>query len=339
MEAIRFQDSTLYLLDQRRLPHEETWLRCDTIPKICEAIVTLAVRGAPAIGVTAAYGLVVGLQDVQQRTGRITAEDFKQVQDTLAATRPTAVNLFWALERQEKIFRANPKEPLAALLEEARMIHQEDIEMCRTMGRFGAEVIDDGDGCLTHCNAGALATGGYGTALGVFRAAWEEGKKIHVYADETRPLLQGSRLTTYEMIKEGIPVTLLCDTMTGQLMKSGKVQKVVVGSDRTAANGDVANKIGTMQVAILAKHFGIPFYAALPTSTIDMSLASGDDIPIEMRSGDEVAGFGETLFAPAGVDTFTPAFDVTPHELVAGIITEKGIVRAPYTENLKKLFA
>lgn len=338
-EAILWKDDTLFLLDQTRLPLVTEYIRCDNVATVCTAIKRLSVRGAPAIGVTAAYGIVVGLKEALAKGKDFTVEVYDEIDGALAATRPTAVNLFWALKRMRPVFEANAGKPELkdALLVEARRIHEEDIEKCRAMGRFGAELLNDGDGVLTHCNAGALATGGYGTALGVFRAAWEAGKKIHVYADETRPLLQGARLTAYEMKEEGIPITLICDNMAASLMAAGKIQAVVVGSDRTASNGDVANKIGTFGVAVLAKHFGIPFYAALPTSTIDMDIADGKEIPIEERAREEVRGYHETIWA-ADVDVWNPAFDVTPHELVAGIITEKGVVRAPFTENIKKLF-
>ncbi len=341
MEAIGWSNGRLFLLDQRALPIEVSYLDCRNLTIICNAIRTLAVRGAPAIGITAAYGVVVEVRNIIEKKGQCSPEDFEGVLDTLLATRPTAVNLSWAIERMRIVyndFDGTPSGLIEALEAEAREIHDEDITMCMEMGRHGAELIDDGDGVLTHCNAGALATGGWGTALGVIRSAHAQEKNIHVYADETRPLLQGARLTTWELMQEGIDVTLICDNMAASLMSNGKIQKVVVGSDRTVANGDVCNKIGTLGVAILAKYYEIPFYAALPSSTIDLEIPSGDLIPIEERSTKEVVGYRDTVWAPKGVEVWNPAFDVVPNELVTGIITEEGVVRAPYEENLRKLF-
>ncbi len=295
-------------------------------------------RGAPAIGVATAFGVVTGLQEQLGKNETPSDAHYDTVEKNLAATRPTAVNLFWALKRMRRIWEAHKSENdiRERLLAEAKEIHAEDIRMNKAMGRFGAELLDDGDGVLTHCNAGALATGGYGTALGVFRAAAEAGKRIHVYADETRPLLQGARLTAFEMAEEGIPVTLICDNMAAVAMREGRIQAVVVGSDRTVRNGDVANKIGTYGVAVLAKHHGVPFYAALPSSTIDLNLKTGAEIPIEERARDEVRGYDGHIWA-ADVDVWNPAFDVTPHELVAGIITEKGVIRPPYDVNIPRI--
>jgi methylthioribose-1-phosphate isomerase len=337
-EAIIWRDHHLYLLDQTRLPGEVDYIKCDTHGVLADCIKRLVVRGAPAIGIAAAYGMVVSMLEEMRAIGKMTRAHYEAVEQALIATRPTAVNLNWAIKRMRPVFEANLHTPnlVGALLAEAVAIHREDIAMNQAMGRFGAELLNDGDGVLTHCNAGALATGGYGTALGVFRAAWEAGKKIHVYADETRPLLQGARLTAFEMKEAGIPVTLICDNMAASLMRSGKVQAVVVGSDRTVRNGDVANKIGTYGVAVLAKHHGIPFYAALPSSTIDLSMQSGDQIPIEQRNPAEVKGYKDVQWA-ADVDVWNPAFDVTPHELVAGIITEKGVIRPPYDVNIPKI--
>ena len=312
MEAIRWENDTLYLLDQTRLPAEEVWLPYTDYREVANAIRTMVVRGAPAIGVSAAYAYCLAA-----RAGA----DLAEAKAVLAASRPTAVNLFWALDRM-----ASCK---GDLLAEAKAIHREDVEMCRTMGAFGAAVVPDGARILTHCNAGALATGGYGTALGVIRAAHEQGKVKMVYADETRPLLQGARLTAHELVADGIPTTLIADNMAAALMRRG---------DRMAANGDFANKIGTYSVAVNAHYHGIPFYTALPSSTIDMTIADGNSIPIEERSRDELIHLGPTQTAPLDVGVWNPAFDVTPHALLTGIITEKGILYPPFQENLAKLF-
>ena len=321
MEAIRWENDTLYLLDQTRLPAEEVWLPYTDYREVANAIRTMVVRGAPAIGVSAAYAYCLAA-----RAGA----DLAEARAVLAASRPTAVNLFWALDRM-----ASCK---GDLLAEAKAIHQEDVEMCRTIGAFGAAVVPDGARILTHCNAGALATGGYGTALGVIRAAHEQGKVKMVYADETRPLLQGARLTAHELVADGIPTTLLADNMAAALMRRGGVDMVVVGCDRMAANGDFANKIGTYSVAVNAHYHGVPFYTALPSSTIDMTIADGSGIPIEERSRDELIHLGPTQTAPLDVGVWNPAFDVTPHALLTGIITEKGILYPPFQENLAKLF-
>ena len=321
MEAIRWENDTLYLLDQTRLPAEEVWLPYTDYREVANAIRTMVVRGAPAIGVSAAYAYCLAAQ---------AGADLAEAKAVLAASRPTAVNLFWALDRM-----ASCK---GDLLAEAKAIHREDVEMCRTMGAFGAAVVPDGARILTHCNAGALATGGYGTALGVIRAAHERGKVKMVYADETRPLLQGARLTAHELVADGIPTTLIADNMAAALMRRGEVDMVVVGCDRMAANGDFANKIGTYSAAVNAHYHGIPFYTALPSSTIDMTIADGSGIPIEERSRDELIHLGPTQTAPLDVGVWNPAFDVTPHALLTGIITEKGILYPPFQENLAKLF-
>ncbi len=321
MEAIRWENDTLYLLDQTRLPAEEVWLPYTDYREVANAIRTMVVRGAPAIGVSAAYAYCLAA-----RAGA----DLAEAKAVLAASRPTAVNLFWALDRM-----ASCK---GDLLAKAKAIHREDVEMCRTMGAFGAAVVPDGARILTHCNAGALATGGYGTALGVIRAAHEQGKVKMVYADETRPLLQGARLTAHELVADGIPTTLIADNMAAALMRRGEVDMVVVGCDRMARNGDFANKIGTYSVAVNAHYHGIPFYTALPSSTIDMTIADGNSIPIEERSRDELIHLGPTQTAPLDVGVWNPAFDVTPHALLTGIITEKGILYPPFQENLAKLF-
>lgn len=326
----------LTLIDQTLLPGEFKEIECQTVEQVWEAIKKLRVRGAPAIGCAAAYGVVIGLQFLP---GNATREEFdaqlKNVTGYLAESRPTAVNLFWALDRMNAFAQANAsltaQEMHRRLLEEAKAIEVEDREMCAAIGRNGAALLKDGMGVLTHCNAGGLATAGDGTALAVMFAAAAEGKQIHVYADETRPLLQGARLTTWELQQRGVPVTLICDNMAGWVMKEGRVQAVITGADRIAANGDSANKIGTYSVAHLAKAHGIPFYIAAPSSTFDLTLKSGDDIPIEQRAADEITnGFGRAT-APEGTQVYNPAFDVAPAELITAIITEKGIIQ-PVTE-------
>lgn len=340
--TIAWRQEGVSMLDQRLLPDRETYNIYDTYQGVAEAIKTMVIRGAPAIGVAAAMGIALAAE-------RVPATDFDQFSEnmepafrTLAATRPTAVNLFWALDRMKRRLAALRGQEIGAIREalaaEALAIQSEDVEINRQIGKFGAVLIDDGDTVLTHCNAGALATAGYGTALGVIRAAFEAGKKIDVLADETRPFLQGARLTAWELHKDGIPVTVITDNMAGAFMAKGMIQKIVVGADRIAANGDVANKIGTYSVAVLASHHGIPFYVAAPLSTIDMSLSDGAGIPIEQRSPDEVTHIGERRIVPEGVPVKNPAFDVTPGELVAAIITEKGIARPPYAQSLTKLF-
>ncbi len=325
------EQKSLRLLDQRRLPAEELVLECCDLQALAEAIKTLAVRGAPAIGVAAAYGVVLGVQEEIAAGNRITRQTFAAILDELAATRPTAVNLFWALKRMKKAGEKGLKNGFDKddlrdlLLAEADRIYAEDDRDHHQLGEFGAHLIPDGATILTHCNAGALACAEYGTALGVFRAAQAAGKKIKVYADETRPLLQGSRLTTWELLKEEIPVTLICDNMAAHCMAKGLIDLVIVGADRIAANGDTANKIGTYSVALAAQAHSLPFYVAAPTSTIDFSLSDGSKIPIEERDPDEVRFFGEKRTAPAEVAVYNPAFDVTPATLISAIITEKGI--------------
>lgn len=335
MEAIRWEKGTLYLLDQTQLPIREVWLSYTDYRPVFNAIQTMVVRGAPAIGVTAAYAMVLAAQEA---TGQ---PDFQsrmaQAKTYLAASRPTAVNLFWALDRMERHWKTHGDD-LKQLEAEAIAIHQEDIAMNKAMGYFGVELVPENARILTHCNAGALATGGYGTALGVIRAAHAQGKVSMVYADETRPLLQGARLTAYELVQDHIPVTLISDNMAGALMAQGKVDFIVVGCDRMAANGDFANKIGTYGLAVLAKHHGIPFYTALPSSTIDMTIPDGSYIPVEQRAGSEVTHFSTVQTGPTGVQTWNPAFDVTPHSLLSGIITERGVLRAPFDQALNHLF-
>ncbi len=332
----------LLLIDQRKLPLEEIYNSYKDYRGVAEAIKTMVVRGAPAIGATAGFGYALGIKEVIGKVKDFDQllEEMKKVKEVLAKTRPTAVNLFWALDRMEKALKEYGKVEGAPerMEEEAMKIAEEDIEINKAIGKYGAELVKDGAKILTHCNAGALATVDYGTAVGVIRAAHEQGKKITVYADETRPYLQGARLTAWELVKYGIDAYLISDNMAGWMMKLGNIDMVIVGADRVTANGDVANKIGTYSVAVLAKKHGIPFYTALPTSTIDMSLPSGDKIPIEERSPDEVTHCGGKRIAPEGIKVKNPAFDVTDHELVAGIITEKGVVYPPYEENLKKLF-
>lgn len=336
---IAWAHNRLRLLDQTCLPAEEVWLELEDYRDVAAAIKDMRVRGAPAIGVTAAYGVALAARQISAPDMAAFLAELDQALETLGATRPTAVNLFWALRRMRAVAQASrtPDEARARLLAEALAVQEEDVRANRRMGRFGADLIPDGATVLTHCNAGALATSGYGTALGVIRAARESGKALRVVADETRPLLQGARLTAWELARDGIPTTLIADTMTGSLMRRGLITCVVVGADRIAANGDVANKIGTYQVAVLAREHGLPFYVAAPISTLDLSLASGDDIPIEERRGDEVTHLGGVQTAPDGIGVLNPAFDVTPAKYVTAIITECGIARPPYEESLRAL--
>ncbi len=340
---LRWKRGVLYLIDQHRLPAEETWLACDSVDDVARAIRDMHVRGAPAIGCAAAYGVAIAARElaVRQVTPSAFRAELEQVIETLAATRPTAVNLFWALAQMRDaaviaLDQSGVAGAATALEQRAEAIHREDIAMCRRIGALGAELVPEGATVLTHCNAGALATGGYGTALGVIRAAHEAGKGIKVLADETRPYLQGSRLTAWELQREGIDVTIIPDSGAAFLLRRGEVACVVVGADRIAANGDVANKIGTYGVALAAAANGVPFYVAAPTSTIDLETATGADIPIEERSGSEMFTIGETQIAPRGVMARYPAFDVTPAELVSAIITDRGVVRPPYGDNLAK---
>ncbi len=330
------------MIDQTLLPNEERIIDCVTLEQVCEAIKSLRVRGAPAIGCSAAMGMaMIAGRSSAQTIDELRAE-LRAAHDALAATRPTAVNLFWALARMSALVDStdDPRELRVALADEAQAITVDDLDRCRRIGKNGAEVIPEGGNVLTHCNAGALATAGHGTALGVIRGAFERHGDLHVWVDETRPLLQGARLTSWELMRDGIPCTVICDNMAGSVMKQGKVDCCVVGADRIAANGDAANKIGTYGVAVLAKHHGIPFYVAAPLSTVDYELMSGEQIPIEERDPKEVsymAGLAERSATPAGAHIYSPAFDVTPAELIAGIITEAGIARAPYTESLAAL--
>jgi methylthioribose-1-phosphate isomerase len=336
-------DGCLRLVDQTRLPVEFVEIDCRDVETVWEAIKTLRVRGAPAIGVAAAYGVCLGVQKVVGSDETAFFSRLHEAGDYLASSRPTAVNLSWAVERMKRAaapFRGRPSSEIAAaLLAEARAIHEEDRLMCRAIGRHGAALLSDGQGVLTHCNAGGLATSDYGTALAVFFAAAEAGKRLHVYADETRPLLQGARLTAWELQHRGIDVTLICDNMAAQVMREGRVQAVVVGADRIAANGDTANKIGTYGVALLAAAHAIPFYVAAPSSTFDLSIADGSQIPIEQRDPREVThGFGRQT-APDGVAVYNPAFDVTPAERITGIICERGVIRPVKRETIAAMLA
>lgn len=338
METIRWTDEGVVLIDQRRLPHEETYLLCRNHREVAEAIRTMAIRGAPAIGVAAAMGVALGMLNADSRDPDAA---FEEIAGTLGATRPTAVNLFWALERMRGAYRQVRGQPLEhvrrRLIEEAERIRQEDVEVNRAIGRHGAPLVPDGKVVLTYCNAGALATAGYGTALGVIRAAVEAGKRIEVMACETRPFLQGARLTAWELLRDRIPTTLITDNMAGHFLKSGRIGCVLVGADRIAANGDVANKIGTYALAVLARENGVPFYVAAPLSTLDLSLACGDEIPIEQRPAEEVTHVFGVRLAAEGVRVENPAFDVTAGRYVTAIITERGVARAPYAESLRRL--
>jgi methylthioribose-1-phosphate isomerase len=330
--TVEWKDSVVRLLDQSRLPEVVEFLDCLDYQTVADAIRTLKVRGAPAIGVTAAMGVALGAQAITAADNAGFTQSVLRICDELASTRPTAVNLFWAIERMKRKLESLRNHPVSfiktALMKESQAILEEDIMLCKTMGRHGAGLIKDGQTILTHCNAGSLATAGYGTALGVIRAACEQGKKINVIADETRPVLQGARLTAWELMQDQIPVTLITDNMAGSLMKQGKIHLCVVGADRIAANGDVANKIGTYSVAVLAKAHNIPFYVAAPYSTIDLKTKSGADIPIEQRNPLEVTTIhGSHPVAPKDVAVYNPAFDVTPAELITGIITERGVFK------------
>jgi len=330
-KTLEWADDHLRILDQTRLPEETIYLKCDTVSEVASAIKDLKVRGAPAIGIAAAFGVAVGLRNREFQSWTELEDELGKVISVLAGTRPTAVNLFWALERMRKVAEKNknesPGKMSQLLLQEAITIHEEDKLMCEKIGEFGATLLKDGDTVLTHCNAGALATGGIGTALGIIYTASWEGKRISVFSDETRPVLQGSRLTVWELQQQGIGVTLICDNTAASVMRSGKIDSVIVGADRVAANGDVANKIGTYSVAVLAHHHGIPFYVAAPTSSFDPDISDGGKIKIEERSPEEVTDSFGRKTAPAGADVYCPAFDVTPAELVTAYITEKGIER------------
>ena len=341
IQTLEWTEQGVRFIDQTKLPTEETYLTCKTYEQVADAIQTMVVRGAPAIGVAAAMGIALGMKESQAETAVELKRELDRICDVMGKTRPTAVNLFWAIGRMQEKFERLRVRPIAQikheLVEEARRMHAEDIAANQAMGRHGATLMPSQGGVLTHCNAGALATAGYGTALGVIRAAVEQGKKIHVYADETRPFLQGSRLTAWELMKDGIPTTVISDNMAGAMMKQGKIGAIVVGADRIAANGDVANKIGTYTVAVLAKENGIPFYVAAPISTVDLACSDGNEIPIEQRNSREISHIAGKQMVPDGVAIENPAFDVTPAKYIAAIITERGIARAPYRESLGKL--
>lgn len=342
--TLTWTEHGIEFLDQTKLPLEEVYVLADSYQKVADVITTMVVRGAPAIGVSAAMGVALGAKQSSAATvGELTPE-FEEICRVLAGTRPTAVNLFWAIARMRGLYHGLASAPgvtvpkiHAALIDEALRMYDEDIATCRQMGAAGATLLPRSGGVLTHCNAGALATCGYGTALGVIRAAVESGAAIHVYADETRPFLQGARLTAWELMHDGIPTTVLCDNMVASMMRRGKIQAVVVGADRIAANGDVANKIGTYGVAVLAREHGIPFYVAAPWSTIDLETPSGDAIPIEERPAREVTHHAGTQLTPNGVGIENPAFDVTPARYVTAIITERGVLQAPYSESLAEI--
>ena len=341
IETLEWTDSGVRFIDQTKLPTEEIYVTCKTHEQVADVIRNMVVRGAPAIGVAAAMGIALGVKNSQAATTGELKPEFDGICDVIGKTRPTAVNLFWAIARMREKFESLRVRPLAqvkqGLIDEARRMHAEDIAANQAMGRHGAALMPASGGVLTHCNAGALATCGYGTALGVIRAAVEQGKKIHVFADETRPFLQGSRLTAWELMKDGIPTTVISDNMAGAMMKQGKIGAIVVGADRIAANGDVANKIGTYTVAVLAREHAIPFYVAAPFSTIDLETPDGGGIPIEQRSPLEVTHIAGKQMVPDGVQVENPAFDVTPAKYVTAIVTERGIARAPYEESLHRL--
>jgi methylthioribose-1-phosphate isomerase len=341
IQTLEWTDSGVRFIDQTKLPTEETYVTCKTYTQVADVIRNMVVRGAPAIGVAAAMGIALGVKASKAENGGDLKHEFDQICDVMGKTRPTAVNLFWAIRRMREKFemlRVRPLEQIKqALIEEAQRMHAEDIAANQAMGRHGATLMPASGGVLTHCNAGALATCGYGTALGVIRAAVEQGKKIHVFADETRPFLQGSRLTAWELMKDGIPTTVISDNMAGAMMQQQKINAIVVGADRIAANGDVANKIGTYSVAVLAKEHGIPFYVAAPLSTVDFETPDGSGIPIEQRDGKEVTHIAGRQMVPDGVEVENPAFDVTPAKYVTAIVTERGIARAPYGESLRRL--
>ena len=342
LEWIGDRQGFLKLIDQTKLPTEIVTIDCRDVETVWEAIKSLRVRGAPAIGIAAAYGVVIGIQSAKQQSADEFFERLDQVATYLAESRPTAVNLFWALDRMRRVANENRdsldvEQLQDRLLDEAQEIHEEDRRMCHAIGEFGAQLLNDGDSVLTHCNAGGLATSEYGTALSVFFTAQDQGKSFHVFVDETRPLLQGARLTAWELAQRGIDATLICDSMAAQVMSEGRVQAVVTGADRIAANGDSANKIGTYSLAVLAKHHGIPFFIAAPSSTFDLSIDSGKQIPIEERASEEITnGFGKQT-APDGIQVYNPAFDVTPANLIKAIITERGIIEPVTGQNIRAI--
>jgi methylthioribose-1-phosphate isomerase len=341
LPTIDWQGDAIIMVDQRKLPGQELYIRCRTAQEVARAIRTMVIRGAPAIGVSAAMGIALGMRRSTAKGTKQFAVEFQKICEMMANTRPTAVNLFWAIDRMKRIFAEaalagrSPEEIADRLELEARAIHDEDVASCRSMGAFGADVVPDGARILTHCNAGALATAGYGSALGVIRAAVEKGKRISVFADETRPFLQGARLTAWELVRDGINTTVITESMAGPLMRAGEIDLVVVGADRIAANGDTANKIGTYTVAVLAREHKVPFYVAAPISTIDLATPDGDRIPIEERDRREITHLGSSRLTPEGAHIRNPAFDVTPHRYISGIITERGIFAPPFADSLK----
>ncbi len=341
IKTVEWTDAGVRFIDQTKLPTEETYVTCKTYEDVADAIRTMIVRGAPAIGVTAAMGVALGVRDSQAKDHAELKQDLDRISNVLAATRPTAVNLFWAIRRMKEKFEQIASQPVPKikqeLVAEAQRMLVEDIAANQAMGRHGAVLLPASGGILTHCNAGALATCGYGTALGVIRAAVDSGKQLQVFADETRPFLQGSRLTAWELMKDNIPTTVISDNMAGAIMRQGKIDAVIVGADRIAANGDVANKIGTYTVAVLAREHGIPFYVAAPFSTVDLETLDGSQIPIEQRPAKEVTHMAGKQIAPDGVNVENPAFDVTPSKYVSAIITERGVAREPYAESLRVL--
>jgi methylthioribose-1-phosphate isomerase len=343
LPTIDWKDDAIVMIDQRKLPSVEVYVTCRTAAEVARAIKTMVIRGAPAIGVAAAMGIAIGMRRSSATGTKQFTTEFQKLCDMMAATRPTAVNLFWAIERMKTTFAeaaqggCSVDEIKQRLEAAARTIHDQDVQSCRDMGAHGAELVPPGANILTHCNAGALATAGYGTALGVIRAAAEQGKKVAVLADETRPFLQGARLTAWELMKDGIETTVITDNMAGSMMRLGNVDLVVVGADRIAANGDVANKIGTYGVAVLAKEHGLPFYVAAPLSTVDLATPDGSRIPIEERNEREVTHVGTSRLTPEGARIRNPAFDVTPAKYVTAIITERGIARPPYSVSLTQL--
>ncbi len=344
-KTVEWKNNKVVMIDQTLLPGKVVYRTYKDYKQVADAIKRLVVRGAPAIGVSAAMGVALGALNSKAKDIKGLKRDFKKVTKVLGATRPTAVNLFWAIDRMTRLFDSLATKELSLaeikknLVDEAVEIGRDDVEICKKIGKHGGKLLKNKSTVLTHCNAGALATAGYGTALGVIRGAVDAGKTLHVFADETRPILQGARLTAWELKQDNIPVTLITDNMAGHMMQKGLINSVVVGADRIASNGDVANKIGTYTVAILAKAHAIPFYVAAPKSTIDMAIKSGADIPIEEREGSEVTTLNGIQIAPRGIETRNPAFDVTPSRLVTAIITEKGVVKAPYKTNIKKLFS
>lgn len=341
VETIKWKGGKIKLIDQTLLPHKVKHIVCRDIKTLWHAIKTLQVRGAPAIGIAAGLGVVLGIKDSKARNFSQFMKEMKKVTKHLATSRPTAINLFWALARMERVANKNKARPIPEikkiLLNEALLMVEEDKRVCRAMAKYGTTLVKNGDCILTHCNAGGLATADYGTALGVLFEAKRQGKRIKVYADETRPLLQGARLTTWELLHEKIDTTLICDNMAASLMERGIIDKIFVGADRIAANGDVANKIGTYNLAVLAKYHKVPFYVVAPISTFDFRIKTGCGIPIEERSGDEIRKVGGRFIAPKGVKVYNPAFDVTPHGLITAIVTEKGIFRKPHSQSLRKL--